>query len=111
LQVPPTNPLAFIQRCVRNRAIFWSYHVNMRLQGRSISRADILDSVDTYEIIESYPQDKYLPSFLVLARSPNDEFHVLFATDVQDDNIRIVTAYRPDSAEWEEGLKTRRVVK
>jgi len=111
LQVPPTDPLAFIQRCVRNRAIFWSYHVNMRLQGRNISRADILDSVDTYEIIESNPQDKYLPSYLVLARSLNDEFHVLFATDVQDDNIRIVTAYRPDPAEWEADLKSRRVVK
>ena len=70
-----------------------------------------MDSVDTYEIIESYPQDKYLPSFLVLARSPNDEFHVRFATDVQDDNIRIVTTYRPDPAEWEADLKTRRVVK
>ena len=34
----------------------------MRLQGRFISRQHILDAVDTYEVIESYPEDKYLPS-------------------------------------------------
>jgi hypothetical protein len=37
--------------------------------------------VDSYEIVESYPDDKYLPSYLVLARPAGDAIHVLFATD------------------------------
>ena len=80
----------------------------MRLKGRSISREVILGFVEGFEIIESYPEDKYLPSYLVLAQTPSDPFHVLFATDVPGENVRIVTAYRPDPAEWSADLKRRR---
>ncbi len=99
------NPLAFIQRCVRERKLFWTYHVNMRLERRHIMRGDILDAVDSFEVIESYPDDKYLPSYLVIAA---DSFHVLFATDVDGDNVRVVTAYRPEENEWEPGFRKRK---
>lgn len=99
------DPLVFIRRCVRQGKILWTYHVNMRLERRFISREEILDGVDTYEIVESYPEDKYLPSFLVLV---SGAIHVLFAIDEQGDNVRIVTAYRPDTNEWLPDLKTRR---
>jgi hypothetical protein len=77
----------------------------MRLEKRHITRADILDAVDSYEIVESYPDDKYLPSYLIVAAA---RFHVLFAADVRDDNVRVVTAYRPDPDEWQPGFKHRR---
>ena len=101
----PDDPLSFIQRCVREGKIYWTYHVNMRLAGRFLTRDEILSAIDSYEIIEPYPEDKYLPSYLVLAAT---SFHVQFATDVEGDNVRIVTAYRPDPNEWESDLKTRR---
>ena len=104
----PDDPLRFVQACVQNRRILWTYHVNMRLKGRFIPCKAILDAVDSYEIIEAYPEDKYLPSYLVLARSADDVFHVLFAVDVEGDNVRVVTAYRPSPEEWEANLKTRR---
>jgi hypothetical protein len=80
----------------------------MRLQSRSIARQAILDAVDTYEIIEAYPEDKYFPSYLVLATHHETRFHILFATDVGGTNVRIVTAYRPSPEEWESDGKTRR---
>ena len=80
----------------------------MRLQGRFIPRQTIIDAVGTYEIIEEYPKDKYLPSYLVLARPSGEAFHVLFAVDVDEENVRIVTAYRPSLEEWEADLRTRR---
>jgi hypothetical protein len=104
----PDDPLAFIQTCVRQQSIFWTYHVNMRLQRRSIARQAILEAVDTYEIIEAYPEDKYFPSYLVLATHQEEGFHILFATDVASTNVRIVTAYRPSPDEWESDGKTRR---
>jgi Domain of unknown function (DUF4258) len=76
-RVLPEDPLAFIQRCVQRRQLYWTYHINMRLQGRFISRQHILDAVDTYEVIESYPEDKYLPSYLVYATVEDEVFHVL----------------------------------
>jgi hypothetical protein len=80
----------------------------MRLQHRSIARQAILDAVDTYEIIEAYPEDKYFPSYLVLATHHEEGFHIVFATDVEETNVRIVTAYRPSPDEWESDGKTRR---
>lgn len=80
----------------------------MRLVGRFIPREAIVAAVATYELVELYPDDKYLPSYLVLARHSGEAFHVLFAVDVQGDNVRVVTAYRPDPAEWQPDLKARR---
>jgi len=53
------EPLVFIQDCVRARRIIWTYHVNMRLKERFIPREWIIASVNGYELIESYPRDKY----------------------------------------------------
>jgi hypothetical protein len=104
----PADPVAFIQACVRARHVLWTYHVNIRLAGRFIGREAILEAVDTYRLVEAYPDDKYLPSYLLLAHQGEDKFHVLFAADVEGDNVRIVTAYRPDPKEWEDDLMNRR---
>ncbi len=53
----------------------------MRLAGRHLTRDDIFAAVDSYEIIESYPDDKYLPGYLVVAAQTSDGSHVLFGTD------------------------------
>lgn len=78
----PADPLAFIQNCVRAGQMLWTYHVGMRLKHRSITRDEIIAAIDTYEVIEAYPDDKYLPSYLVLASKDGDTLHILFATDV-----------------------------
>ena len=80
----------------------------MRLAGRFIPRDTILAAVGTYQLVEAYPDDKYLPSYLILARHASEAFHVLFAADVEGDNIRVVTSYRPDPGEWQADLTTRR---
>lgn len=74
---------------MREEKIYWTYHVNMRLKGRFIPRQTIVESVDNYEIIEEYPDDKYLPSYLVYSQYQGLPFHALFATDVPGDNIRM----------------------
>ena len=106
--VTPDDSLHVIRQCVKERKIFWTYHVNMRMKGRFISRQVIIDSVQNYEIIEAYPEDKYLPSYLVYSSYEDFVFHVLFAVDVEGDNVRVITAYYPDLEEWEEDFKTRR---
>lgn len=107
-RIIPDYPLKFIQCCVRQRKILWTYHINMRLQNRGISRRTILESIDTYEVIEEYPDDKYFPSYLVFGRYQGDVVHIVFAADVEDDNVRLITAYHPNPLEWGDDLKTRR---
>ncbi len=106
----PGNPVIFIQDRVRSRRILWTYHVSLRAQGRFVPRQTILDAVDSYEIVEAYPDDRYLPSYLVLGRVTGDAVHVLFATDVRGDNVRVITVYRPSPDELEHDLKTRRML-
>jgi len=103
--------LRFIQECVRHRRILWTYYVNMRLKGRFIPRDDILDAVESYEIVEAYPKDKYLPSYLVLAKSGSEPFHVLFGADLEGGNVRVVTVYRPSREEWGDDLRTKRATR
>ena len=82
--------------------------MNMRMKGRFIPRQIVLDSIQHYEIIEEYPDDKYLPSYLVFSKYQDKVFQVLFALDVEENNVRIITVYYPSLNEWEEGYKTRR---
>jgi len=80
----------------------------MRLKERFIPREAVLSSVDTYEIIEEYPKDKYLPSYLIYAEYKGEIIHIQIATDLGNDNVTIVTAYKPTPDKWEEDFKTRR---
>jgi hypothetical protein len=102
------DPLVFIRRCVKERKVFWTYHVNMRLKHRFIGREAILQSHSSYEILEEYQEDKYFPSYLVRSAYGNDIIHIVFAADREADNVRIVTAYFPNPAEWERDFRTRR---
>ena len=103
-----TDVLEFIKSCIRRRRIHWTYHVNMRLGERFIPREAVLSSVDTYEIIEEYPKDKYLPSYLIYAEYEAQPIHIQIVIDMGDDNIRIVTTYKPTLDRWERDFKTRR---
>lgn len=80
----------------------------MRLGQRFIDRKTIISATDNYEVVEAYPDDKYFPSYLLLGRHGEEAFHVLVGTDVDGQNVRIVTAYYPSPDEWELDLKTRR---
>ena len=48
-------------------------------------------SVDSYEIIESYPEDKYLPSYLIYAEYEEQIIHIQIAIDKENNSLRIVT--------------------
>lgn len=103
-----SQTLGFIKSCIKQRRILWTYHINMRLKERAIPREIILSSVDSFEIIEQYPEDKYLPSCLVYAEYKGQIFHIQVATNLQDDNVTIITAYRPTLDRWESDFKKRK---
>jgi len=92
----PDDPIGFIKRCMRAKKVHWTYHVNMRLRERFITRNWIFDSVDNY-----------LPSYLVWARNGDVIFHILFAVDVDTENVRVITSYRPSGSEWSKDRRRR----
>ena len=79
----------------------------MRMGQRSIHSEVVIGGVGTYEVIEEYKDDKYLPSYLIRAAHKGTVFHVQVATDLEGDNVRIVTAYTPDPGDWDRDFRRR----
>ena len=101
--------LSFIKKCVRQRRIFWTEHVNIRLKERFISRENIINSTAEYEIIDENHDDYFLPTYLIYTQSRNEVFHLLVTVDFQNESITIVTSYKPSLSKWEKDFKTRKV--
>jgi hypothetical protein len=68
----------------------------------------LVSAAATLEIIELYPEDKYLPSFLLKGQADDKVFHVHVAADVDGENIRVITMYRPGPDRWDESFRLRR---
>jgi len=104
----PENPLDFLQACVRSGQLRWTYHAAMRMAQRGLTAEELIDAVGSFEILEQYPDDKYLPSYLVRAEAHGRVFHAQIAADTESHNVRIVTMYVPDRTEWSADMRTRR---
>jgi hypothetical protein len=83
----------------------------MRLQERRLNSDVLRNAVATFEVMETYAGDKYLPSYLLRGEVPEFVFHVLVATDLAGDNVRVMTMYLPDPAQWDGSGRFRRDVK
>lgn len=95
-----------LQRLCVDGAIRWTGHVLQHLLQRGISQASVVQAILSGEIIEQYPDDYPYPSCLLLGGTP--ALHVVCGRG--PDEVWMITAYRPDPAEWEDDLKTRKKV-
>jgi hypothetical protein len=85
----------------------FSRHAFRRVVERNISEQDIREAGANEEVIESYPQDKYSPSGLLLGFTRAGRalhFQVSFA---ESDVTKIVTIYEPDPSAWIDYRKRR----
>ena len=63
------------------------------------------------EIIEDYPNDRPLPSYLILGFAENQKpIHAVVAIDVDEQIIWVITVYSPSLREWEDGYKRRKTI-
>ena len=82
-------------------------HARIRLYERNISIDDIVNGINTGEIIKQYPDDKPLESCLILGFSVKSQYiHIVVSCDT--DFIYLITAYFPDPDMWESVFKTRK---
>lgn len=67
---------------------------------RRISVQELREAVDSAEIIEDYPEDKYGPSCLLSGRTAvGRPLHVQCSYPLRP-LVRIITLYEPDLARW-----------
>jgi hypothetical protein len=91
-------------------SIFWSRHAIVELVNESWSRENIEAGFLTCEVIEDYPAGpRALPDCLILGTSKSGEvFHAVLAIDGDNDRLLVVTVYKPDSEEWDDGWRNRK---
>lgn len=82
-------------------------HARIRLYERNISLDDIVNGINTGEIIKWYPDDKPLPSCLIMGFSARLQYiHIVVSCDA--DFIYLITAYFPSPDVWENDFRTRK---
>jgi hypothetical protein len=76
----------------------FSDHAVKRMIRRSIDRIEVEEVVLIGEIIEEYPDDKYVPSCLIYGVSKaGRRLHVQLSVPPA---VTVITAYEPDASEW-----------
>lgn len=96
-----------VRRNAAKRILFLPHAVRqMSKPDRMISTKDVRHVVEHGEVIEDYPGDERGYSCLMLGFPDGRTVHVVCSP--KDDYLAIITAYLPDSEEWEDDHKTRK---
>ncbi len=91
-----------------DKTILLTQHLSLRIRERGILYEEVKAAIMSGSIIEQYPDDHPYPSCLLLHCAPKP-LHVVCG--VGGGLIWVITAYRPDPAQWEPDWKTRKETK
>ena len=98
-----------IRKLTRLDRIAFRRHSILRMRQRGIDVDDVKNALLSCKIIEEYPEDRPMPSFLTMGYTRTEEpLHIVIAVDNEDNMLWVITVYRPDPNEWESGF-TRRI--
>ncbi len=83
-------------------------HAIQKMFQRNVTKSEIDNVISQGQIIEEYPKDSPLPSFLLLGFNDNRPLHIVIAFNKSDYICIIVTVYEPDPKLWKDNY-TRRI--
>ncbi len=89
-----------IQSELRTGRFDFTLHAFERAVERDISDREIREAGASALIIESYPDDKYSPSCLLLGFTVAERPLHIQASLAETSGVRIVTIYEPSPDEW-----------
>lgn len=102
-----TIQMTIIHNLINSGTLRWTNHILMRILQCGITTDDVTAALLNGEIIEQYPSDYPNPSCLVMGIDlQQTRLHVVCG--VNQDELWLITAYRPAPAEWEVDFKTRK---
>ena len=92
--------IAQLQQRIRIGHFEYSQHATDQSIIRNISVQEVLDAIATCELIETYPEDKFGPSCLVLGfTAANRPLHIHCSFPSRA-IIKLITLYEPNPARW-----------
>lgn len=98
-----------IRELVSRDKLAFKKHTIFRMYQRDISADEVKQTLQECKIIEEYPEDRPLPSGLVLGYTEDSRaIHSVIALDEIEEMLWIITVYEPSLSDWEEGFEKRR---
>jgi hypothetical protein len=97
-----------LRQKISDGRIEYSLHAVRQMVVRNISPEEVAQTVLAGEVIEDYPDDKYGPSCLVSGRGAGRRTLHVHCTHPSRALVKVITAYEPDPAQWDETLKHRK---
>jgi len=83
-------------------------HAVQKMFERDISITIVKQVVKKGEVIQSYPNDKPYPSFLMLCVINKRPVHTVLAKDAANKKCIIITVYEPSTELWSNGFRTKK---
>lgn len=97
-----------VRRLLSNEHFTISLHATTRALERKISIKEIIQLAQTLELIEFYPDDKYLPSGLFLGfTNLGRPLHIQLTLN-SSITTKIITIYEPEIEKWKDNFTRRR---
>ena len=96
-----------IRRQLSSGKFEFSRHAFKRVIERNISDVEIQQAGAQASIIEDYPEDKYVPSSLLFGFTEAGRPLHIQVSYVDSDQVKIITIYEPDPAEWYDYARRR----
>jgi len=85
----------------------YSLHALDQSIRKGIAGEEIEEAVESGEVIEDYPDDKYGPSCLVFGRTREGRPLHIQCTHPKRRRVKIITVYEPEPEHWIEFRKRR----
>jgi hypothetical protein len=99
-----------IRRCVPGCR--FTDHARREMDTEPLGRIEVnevLEVLDSGEIIEEYPDDVPYPSCLILGFTREGRpLHLVCAPVLDDERLIVITTYQPDPVRWENDLRRRK---
>ena len=89
-------------------SIIFKDHAVLRMFERGISKNEIVEIIESGEIIEEYNDDYPYPSSLMFKMVSGKPVHIVLADNKSENQKIIVTVYIPDTVNFESDFKTRK---
>lgn len=101
-----------IRRCAGLRRVGWSTHAARERIQDGLNENEIVQALTRCDLIEDYSQKtRWLPDCLVFSwLADSRPMHAVIGCNEEDDEILIITVYRPDDRpeDWENDYRTRK---
>lgn len=89
--------------------LLFRVHAIQRMFERHISVKNVIQVLESGEIIEDYSAEMQEPSRLILGFHGKRAFHVVTSDDLEGSQIVVITVYVPDPHKWNKKFTSRRL--